>query len=409
MQYQLDYPFNINTDILLPSSKSISNRSLIIYALTEQGMLPHNLAQCDDTDVTLAALQSNDEVINIMAAGTAMRFLTAYFSVKEGAVKTITGTERMQNRPISTLVNALRELGADISYIDKDGFPPLRVKGKQLQGGSIELDGSISSQFISALLLIAPTFKDGLTLKLINNITSVPYINMTLALMAEAKANVKWLNENTIRVEATPYTAKQITIEPDWSAASYWFQMVALNPKASITLPQLSFKSLQGDSKGAILFKKLGVQTRENNGKILLTKNEQVVNHLNANFKEIPDLVQTFVVTAALLGVTFRFTGVETLRIKETDRINALINELYKLGYIIKAEGDSIIYWDGNTTKGEPHPVINTYEDHRMAMSFAPASIVHPELLINNPTVVSKSYPNFWEDLQKAGVKLLKK
>ena len=408
MQYSLDFPLNLLGTIDLPSSKSISNRALIISALTPNGIRPSHLAKCDDTDVTIKALESSEEVIDIMAAGTAMRFLSAYFAVTEGE-HVITGTERMQNRPIHILVDALKSLGADIKYVNNVGFPPLRIKGKKLKGGEIKLDGSVSSQFISALLLVAPTFEQGLTLKLEGNITSIPYINMTMQLMQSCGAKIQWLNSSEIKVEGVLYKPTAMVIEADWSAASYWFEMLALAPKGEILLSRLTLNSLQGDSKGAQLFKKLGISLKQTEEGILLKKGANVTDHLEANFKEIPDLAQTFVVTAALLGTTFRFSGLETLRIKETDRIEALIVEMRKLGFILKADGDHAIYWEGKTCPSEQNPIISTYEDHRMAMAFAPAAIVYPEITIDEPMVVTKSYPLYWEDLQKAGVKLLKK
>lgn len=408
MQYSLDFPLNLQSNIDLPSSKSISNRALIISALTTNGIRPTHLAKCDDTDVTIKALESSEEVVDIMAAGTAMRFLTAYFSATQGE-HIITGTERMQNRPIHILVDALKTLGADIEYVEKHGFPPLKIKGKKLKGGTISLDGSVSSQFISALLLVAPTFEQGLTLKLEGSITSIPYINMTLRLMQSCGAEADWVNSSEIKVDNVPYTPTEMVIEADWSAASYWFEMLALAPKGEIVLNRLQIDSLQGDSKGAQLFKKLGISIKQNENGVLLKKGANVTDHLEANFKEIPDLAQTFVVTAALLGTTFRLTGLETLRIKETDRIEALIVEMRKLGFILKAEGNHAIYWEGKTCASDKIPIIKTYEDHRMAMAFAPAAIVYPEVIIDEPMVVTKSYPLYWEDLQKAGVKLLKK
>lgn len=408
MQFQLDFPLNIKASIDVPSSKSISNRALIISALTPNGILPENLAQCDDTDVTLNALQNNPATVDIKAAGTAMRFLTAYYAVTEGE-HIMTGTERMKSRPIHILVDALRSIGADITYTENEGYPPLKIVGKKLEGGTITLDGSVSSQFISALLLIAPTLSQGLRLELEGSITSIPYINMTLSLMKQCGAVTQWENAQTILVESQNYIPTKVSVEADWSAASYWFETVALIPKGELTLPKLTIPSLQGDSKGAPLFKKLGVIFKQTEEGFTLRKGANITEHLEANFKEIPDLVQTFVVTAALLGTTFRFTGVETLRIKETDRIDALINEMRKLGFILKAEGDHAIIWDGRTCQAEKHPVIKTYEDHRMAMAFAPAAILYPELVIEEPMVVTKSYPLFWEDLESIGVKLLKK
>lgn len=408
MKYLLEYPNQLQAEITLPASKSISNRALIISALTQDGKTPNNLAECDDTSVMIKALSSNEELVDIMAAGTSMRFLTAFYSTQEGT-KIITGTERMKNRPIHLLVNALRQLGADISYLEKEGFPPLKIKGCSLKGGELQLDGSISSQFITALLLIAPTLQEGLELNLLGDIASKPYIDMTLALMNKCGANAKWVNERKIAIAPQPYQPTPITVEYDWSAASYWFEMVALSNKAEVLLCGVSLPSLQGDAKGAEYFKELGVDYLETPQGLRLTKTTQIAQSLHIDFTEIPDLAQTFVVTAALLGIPFHFTGLQTLRIKETDRIAALINELSKLGYAIQAKGDSEMLWDGSKKKKDIQPEIHTYEDHRMAMAFAPASIYHPELVVTEPMVVTKSYPSYWEDLELVGVKLLKK
>lgn len=408
MRYQLQFPPEIKGKITLPTSKSISNRALIIYALTQNGILPNHLAVCDDTDVMKTALVSTNEVINILAAGTSMRFLTAYLSVTTGT-RIITGTERMQNRPIHILVDALRKIGADIQYTDKKGFPPLRIVGKKLEGSKLSLDGSISSQFITALLLIAPTLEKGLQIELKGHIASKPYIDMTLALMNQCGAKAYWYMSNSIQVEPQPYKPTTLNIEPDWSAASYWFSIVALSDKAEILLTDMVIPSLQGDFKGAKEFEKLGVRYKQTPEGLHLFKTNQISSAIEIDFTEIPDLAQTFVVAATLLNVPFKFTGLDTLRIKETDRIDALVQEMKKLGYILVEKGNKELSWKGERCLAEQQPIIETYDDHRMAMAFAPAAIVFPHLLINEPDVVTKSYPNYWEDLTKAGVNLLKK
>lgn len=407
MKYLIEYPKELQAQIQLPASKSISNRALIIYALTQNGILPKNLADCDDTSVMIKALNSTDELVDIMAAGTSMRFLTAFYATQEGT-KIMTGTERMQNRPIHLLVKALRELGADIEYVKNEGFPPLKIKGKKLKGGTLSLDGSISSQFITALLLIGPTLEKGLTLELKGEIASKPYIDMTLALMNQCGALAKWTDQNKLVVEPQPYKPTSVLVESDWSAASYWFEMVALMDKAEILLKDVTLPSLQGDAKGAELFRQLGVDYKAVKEGLLLTKSDELAGELEIDFTKIPDLAQTFVVTAALLNIPFRFTGLQTLRIKETDRIAALINELKKLGYDIKDKGDTEMYWNLERVEPEANPVIETYEDHRMAMALAPAAIKHPKLTVDEPMVVTKSYPTYWEDLQEIGVKVLK-
>jgi 3-phosphoshikimate 1-carboxyvinyltransferase len=407
MKYLIEYPKELNAKIQLPASKSISNRALIIYALTQNGILPQNLADCDDTSVMIKALNSADELVDIMAAGTSMRFLTAFYATQAGT-KIMTGTERMQNRPIHLLVEALRKLGADIEYLKNEGFPPLKINGKKLQGGDLSLDGSISSQFITALLLIGPTLEKGLNLELKGEIASKPYIDMTLALMNQCGASAKWTSPNKLEVKPQPYNPTPVLVESDWSAASYWFEMVALMDKSEILLKDVTLPSLQGDAQGAELFKLLGVDFKATDRGLLLTKTDNIADKLDIDFTKIPDLAQTFVVAAALLNIPFRFTGLQTLRIKETDLIAALINELKKLGYNIKDKGDTQMYWNLEKTTPQAKPVIATYEDHRMAMALAPAAIKHPSLIVDEPMVVTKSYPTYWEDLQEIGVKVLK-
>jgi len=392
------------TTIHLSASKSISNRALIINALSKGQYIPENLSDCDDTNVMIKALTGNNEIIDIMAAGTAMRFLTAYLSVTEGE-RIITGTQRMQQRPIRILVDALRELGADITYIDKEGFPPLRIRGQELNGSEIKLQGNISSQYISALLMIAPVLKNGLRLHLTGEIISRPYINLTLQLMKEFGAKAEWISEDTIYIYPQPYTSVPFTVESDRSAASYWYQIVALaqNDDAEIRLPGRFQNSYQGDSKVAGIFEKLGVRTTFNQNEVILSKSGEVTPYFEYNFIDQPDLAQTFAVTCCMLNIPFRFSGLQTLKIKETDRISALIKELGKLGFIIQEKNDSILSWNGDRTDVQASPVIDTYEDHRMAMAFAPACLKIKSIEINEPEVVSKSYPGYWKDLASAG------
>ena len=392
----------IDCKILLPSSKSISNRALIINALGKGTYQPENLSECDDTQVMVRALQAGpDETIDIMAAGTAMRFLTSYLSVTPGK-RIITGTQRMQQRPIQVLVNALRELGADINYTNNEGYPPLEITGSSLTKERISLPGNISSQYISALLMIAPTLTHGLTIQLTGDIISRPYIQLTLQLMKDFGADARWTKENELRVEPQLYKSIPYYIESDWSAASYWYQIAALAPEATITLPKLLANSYQGDSKVAELFGWLGVETSYQEDGVTLTKGTPKVERMEYDFINQPDLTQTFVVTCALLSIPFRFTGLQSLKIKETDRIVALIKEMRKLGFVIKDSENSILSWEGERCTRE-EGAIDTYEDHRMAMAFAPASLKISDLFINNPQVVSKSYPRYWENLQTAG------
>lgn len=402
MQIKVSAPATIHTKIKLPSSKSISNRALIINALGKGEYPLQNLSDCDDTRVMVKALNSDEETIDIMAAGTAMRFLTAFLSATDHR-KIITGTQRMQQRPIRLLVDAFRKLGADIEYIGKEGFPPLRITGKPLQGGHITLEGNVSSQYISALLMIAPVLKEGLTLHLSGEIISKPYINLTLQLMHDFGAQVCWIAEDTIEVAPCPYRSIPFTVESDWSAASYWYQIMALSQDGEIELSGLLYDSYQGDSEVSHLFARLGVSTSFTKEGVLLKKTTTRADRMDYNFVNQPDLAQTFVVTCALLNIPFRFTGLQSLKIKETDRIAALIKELGKLGYILEEENDSVLSWDGVKTEPQPEPAIDTYEDHRMAMAFAPACLRIPAIRINEPQVVSKSYPGYWNDLRQAG------
>lgn len=404
MRYQLTFPDRIHSAIQLPSSKSISNRALIINALAKGELTPDNLSDCDDTQVMIKALNSESgEVIDIMAAGTSMRFLTAYLSVTPGT-HVITGTERMRQRPIRILVDALRELGADIEYVDNEGYPPLRITGKELTGEAIRLKGDVSSQYISALLMIAPTLKNGLRLFLTGEVISRPYINITLQLMKDFGVQAVWDSENSLIIEHQSYKSVPFTVESDWSAASYWYQMLALSESGEVELLGLFKNSYQGDSRGAEVFIRLGISTTFTDKGALLKKTNHCVERLEEDFVDIPDLAQTFVVTCALLDIPFHFTGLQTLKIKETDRIAALIAEMAKLGYAIREANDSELIWDGEQIEPHETPIIKTYEDHRMAMAFAPAAIRYPHLLIAEPHVVSKSYPGYWEDLEHIGV-----
>lgn len=402
MRYRLTAPSEVKATIQLPASKSISNRALIIHALSGGNDAPANLSDCDDTRVMIKALTGNEEMIDILAAGTAMRFLTAYLSATPGT-HILTGTQRMQQRPIQILVNALRQLGAQIEYAGNEGFPPLHICGTELTGDEITLKGNVSSQYISALLMIGPVLKHGLQLHLTGEIISRPYINLTLQLMKEFGAVAAWTSDQSIRVEPRPYRSVPFTVESDWSAASYWYQIAALSPAAEIELTGLFRNSYQGDSRGAQLFAKLGVETQYTDRGVRLIKKGALPTRLDEDLVDIPDLAQTFVVTCALLDIPFRFTGLQTLKIKETDRIAALKAELAKLGYVLRDENDSILVWDGERCKPQETPVIKTYEDHRMAMAFAPAAIRYPHMQIAEPQVVSKSYPAYWEDLKKAG------
>ena len=407
MNYRIIAPRRIEGEIDLPASKSISNRVLLLNALCATPGRLSNLAQCDDTDAVLSALAQPDaSEVNIGAAGTAMRFLTAYFATREGREVVIDGTERMRQRPIGVLVDALRQLGADIEYVETEGYPPLKITGKRLRGGALTVSGSVSSQYITAILLIAPVI-GGITLTIEGEIMSRPYIDMTLALMARYGVKAEW-RENVIHVPAGEYTALDFTVEADWSAASYWWAMQAIVPQSRITLKGLEPQSLQGDSRIAELMSQMGV-TGNWCGRYLDLRSNGGVGCCCSTFADLsdtPDIAQTLVVMLCLMGRPFRITGLRTLRIKETDRLEALRTELRKLGYVVKVEGDDAISWHFETTAAEASPHICTYHDHRMAMAFAPAAIRFPGLIIDDAQVVSKSYPLFWEHLRQAGFKI---
>lgn len=408
MQYRLTAPEHLATALRLPASKSISNRALILHALAQGTHRPVNLSDCDDTRVMIRALEGNAAEIDILAAGTAMRFLTAYLSVTPGT-RLLTGTQRMQQRPIRILVDALRSLGADIAYAGNEGFPPLLITGSRLQGEAVTLAGNVSSQYISALLMVGAVLPHGLRLHLTGDIVSRPYIDLTLQLMRDFGAQAAWESADRIVVKPGGYRDTPFTVESDWSAASYWYQMMALmptceeEPAPSVELYGLFPRSYQGDSRGADLFARLGVRTAFTDRGVRLCKMGVPVARLVEDLVEIPDLAQTFVVTCCLMNIPFRFTGLQSLKIKETDRIQALINELHKLGYVIHSEQDSILSWNGERCPAEADPLIATYEDHRMAMAFAPTCLCMPHLRIDHPEVVSKSYPAYWDDLRAAG------
>lgn len=407
MNYRIIAPRRVEGEIDLPASKSISNRVLLLNALCATPGRLSNLAQCDDTDAVLSALAQPDaSEVNIGAAGTAMRFLTAYFATREGREVVIDGTERMRQRPIGVLVDALRQLGADIEYVEAEGYPPLKITGTRLHGGALTVSGSVSSQYITAILLIAPVI-GGITLTIEGEIMSRPYIDMTLALMARYGVKAEW-RENVIHVPAGEYTALDFTVEADWSAASYWWAMQAIVPQSRISLKGLEPQGLQGDSRIAELMSQMGV-TGNWCGRYLDLRSNGGVGCCCSTFADLsgtPDIAQTLVVMLCLMGRPFRITGLRTLRIKETDRLEALRTELRKLGYVVKVEGDDAISWHFETTAAEASPHICTYHDHRMAMAFAPAAIRFPGLIIDDAQVVSKSYPLFWEHLRQAGFKI---
>lgn len=408
--YEIRFAPQLRGRIELPASKSLSARALICAALAG-GCRLENLSDCDDTQVLRAALQKQADEIDIHAAGTAMRFATAYFAATPGR-HVITGTERMRQRPIRALVDALRTLGAEIGYVENEGYPPLRIEGRELRGGRTELPADISSQYISALLMIGPTLREGLRLRLTGEVASRPYIDMTLGLMRHFGAKADWNGGNEIAVKAQAYARGiRFAVEADWSAASYWYEMVALSSdaEACIRLSGLQRESLQGDCAVTRLFGPLGVETTFDDEGAVLRKccHRDGDTTMEADFTDCPDLAQTLVVTCAMLGRPFRFTGLQSLRIKETDRIAALQAELAKTGVTVDADGRSMT-WDGWRTErptGLPAS-ISTYDDHRMAMAFAPCALCTGGIRIRRPEVVSKSYPAFWNDLRGIGADL---
>lgn len=412
MDYRITPPESlIETTVSLPLSKSMSNRALVINALTPASSPLENVAKCDDTDVMVAAFADPSATsVNVGAAGTAMRFLTAYFAAAEGREVTIDGSERMRRRPIGVLVDALRECGAEIDYAGEEGFPPLRISGRSLKGGAVTLPASVSSQYISALLMIAPVMTDGLTLTLEGDIISRPYILMTLGMMRRQGVDAD-MDGNVITVPAgSCYAAPAhpLEIERDWSAAGFWAEIVALSA-GFVTLPGLRLESLQGDCLLAQYFEMLGVNTAPSedvDDALEMSATPEQFSRLDLDLSEQPDLAQAIVVTCAMLGIPFHITGLSTLRIKETDRLAALAAELLKFGIVIEVERDSELIWDGRRLPIRELPVIDTYSDHRMAMAFAPASIFLPDIIIRDVEVVSKSYPDFWAHLAEAGFTL---
>ncbi len=388
----------VNLEINLPSSKSISNRALILSALAYSSYDIQNLSDCDDTRVTVKALISNDTTFDIGAAGTAMRFLTAFLSKTVGEW-IITGSERMKNRPIKLLVDALNSLGARIEYVEKEGYPPLKIYGSAIMGGEISLSGGVSSQYISALMMIAPYMVNGLKIKLEGNVISVPYIEMTMRMMHEFGVNVTFIN-NEIDIRPQHYKPIEYKVESDWSAASYWYEVLSVVGNGKIFLKGLYQNSSQGDSKIAELFKQLGVATEFVSDGVILTSTGIYTEKFEYDFVNQPDMAQTFAVTCCLNNIPFHFKGVQSLKIKETDRIAALINELKKLGFVLFEPCDSELAWESEKCTPDSVISIKTYEDHRMAMAFAPAAL-KTTLTIEEPQVVSKSYPAFWSDFEK--------
>jgi 3-phosphoshikimate 1-carboxyvinyltransferase len=400
--YTISHPTkNVHTSVLLPSSKSESNRSLIINALSGNLIELDNISEARDTQTMLRLLKTEGKELDVLDAGTTMRFLTAYCAVK-GLNKILTGTERMQERPIKILVDALRELGADIKYLRNDGFPPIEINGFKYSGKkTISVRGDVSSQYISALLMIGPALPEGIEVVLDGKVGSRPYIEMTLSLMELFGASYSW-KENVIKVEPKPYQSQRYFIESDWSGSSYWFSIAALAEKAEIELVGLKKNSLQGDSKIVEIMRSLGIETTYIENGVRLKKIESK-SELNFDFSHCPDLAQTVFVICAAKKIKLTATGLESLRIKETDRIAALQNELAKIGSeILENAGVWQLVNSKNPIESYSNLVFDTYDDHRMAMAFAPLACLNT-VVIDNPSVVNKSYPGYWNDLKKAG------
>ena len=400
MRIRLEYPSSYTEgEIAITGSKSESNRLLILQALFPK-IIIKNISNSDDSKITENALKSTDSIIDIHHAGTAMRFLTAYFSTQPGREIILTGSQRMQERPIKLLVNALKDLGAEISYDKKEGYPPLKIIGKKIIKSKVALQANISSQYISALMLIAPSLEDGLTIELTGQLTSVPYIKMTQTILDELGFEITF-EKNKIQISsAKRIEPKTWTIESDWSSASYFYSILALSRQGNICLSSYKKESNQGDSALSEIYKSLGVVTSFNRGMINLTKVKDFnfTESININLINTPDLAQTIAVSCLGLGIGCKLSGLHTLKIKETDRLRALKIEMEKLGAKVDITSDSLELYPNAKLKKDI--AINTFNDHRMAMAFAPLALKAP-IIINDSEVVSKSYPAFWDDLKR--------
>lgn len=389
--------------IHVPGSKSESNRVLILMALSGKNTSITNLSTARDTRTLRSLLNNNDEVQNVHDAGTTMRFLTAYYAITKQQ-KVLTGTLRMQERPIRILIDALRQIGCEITYLNNTGFPPIRISGfKQQKSAFVSIPGNVSSQYISALIMVAPALPNGLSIELTGKTGSKPYIEMTLNLISQFGVTYDWKNQ-VITIPGQPIECKDITIEPDWSGASYWFAFVALANNAEIFLPGLKNQSLQGDKVICEIMAELGVKTIFDDAGIQLSK-IKAKSEVSIDFTDCPDLAQTIAVVCAAKKIKAKFTGIRSLRIKETDRIAALQNELSKINCTFVQTGDD----EYKLVPGDTLPkqvVINTCDDHRMVMAFAPLCTLM-DVEMNHMEVVEKSYPSFWSDVANSGVELI--
>ncbi|MFN4972489.1 MAG: 3-phosphoshikimate 1-carboxyvinyltransferase [Bacteroidota bacterium] len=390
----------LNGTCVLPASKSISNRLLIMQALSSDTINLHNLSQADDTRLMQQALKQHSEVINLQNAGTCMRLLAAYFSLKATDV-VLHGNERMHQRPIAQLVNELHYLGADIDYIDQEGFPPLHIRGKQLHGGTIAPQNWMSSQFVSALMLIAPYLTNELCIELPRDMVSEPYIQLTEEWMKKCGARIN-RQHGCIRIEPHPYTAVNLSCEPDWSSATYAYAMVSLAAEATLILPHVNDTDTQGDKIIAAYMERFGVTTHFTPEGAVLEKTQLMLNECEYNMSHYPDMVQTLAVLFAARGIRAVFTNIAHLQHKETNRLDALSTELNKCGFSVSTTSDSLSILPVSYPV-DVVPRIKTYGDHRMAMAFAPLALVFDAIEIENPEVVQKSFPDYWQQLQKLG------
>lgn len=408
MNYKLTPTYQpVDVAIALSGSKSISNRILLLNAVGGMHLLLRNLSAAQDTVVLKQALdqiqQGGNACIDIHHAGTDMRFLTAYLACTPGEW-VLTGSDRMKQRPIGELVAALVALGADVDYLEQEGFPPLKIKGKHLEGGRININATVSSQFISALLLVAPLFKKGLTLYVQGEPVSWPYVQMTVNLLKQLGALVEEQGtEITVSCSALHYAHTAFVVESDWSSASYWFSFVALAPDAQVTLTHLFTPSWQADSVLPDIYSALGVQCEYTSGGLTLYKAKVALQRFEYDFTDCPDIAQTVAVTCLGLGIPAMLTGLQTLKLKETDRITALKNELEKFGARVDVTADSMLIEPGEYKANEPVR-IRTYNDHRMAMCMAPLALRYGALIIEDGSVTDKSYPDFWKDVAASGI-----
>ena len=398
---------NLQGNINISGSKSESNRLLTLRAYTSFFNI-NNLSDSDDTNTMISSLKSDNKEINIGHAGTAMRFLTSYYSSILNSSKILTGSARMKERPILILVEALNNLGADIEYIDKKGYPPIKLNGKLISKNIVTLPANVSSQYVSSLMMLGVSINEGLKIKLSTEITSLPYIHMTKKIIERIGGNVDVKPDEIIIKQLVSDKIPDQIVESDWSSASYFFSLVALSDNSDLTLSSFFNKSIQGDSRIVEIYKQFGVETNFHNNKIHLKKNNiDLPDSISINLRDNPDLAQTIIVTCLGLGVDCKLEGLQTLKVKETDRLLALKTEIEKFEVDTIAVSDQSITLKNNS-KLKSGVSINTYDDHRMAMSFAPLSIINP-IFINNPEVVSKSYLNFWNDLESIGFKISQK